>query len=63
MLKFLKIWEIQHSTILVVHVNLVCLNCKYFYINFHSSGFRWVDLYLFKLLVFRFIFICRFHVI
>lgn len=52
--------EIQSSRILVV---VVCLNFKYFYINFHSLGFRWVDLFLFKLLVFRFIFICRFHVI
>lgn len=56
--------EIQSSRILVVDINLlVCLNFKYFYINFHSLGFRWVDLFLFKLLVFRFIFICRFHVI
>lgn len=54
------IWEIQSSRILVV---VVCLNFKYFYINFHSLGFRWVDLFLFKLLVFRFIFICRFQVI
>lgn len=56
--------EIQSSRILVVDINLlVCLNFKYFSINFHSLGFRWVDLFLFKLLVFRFIFICRFHVI